>query len=73
MLGNVWEWQSDWYGAYSAGAQTNPTGPGSGSSRVLRGGSWSDNTSDVRSSNRYDLTPDFTYYYLGFRVARAPL
>ena len=40
MSGNVWEWCSDWYGDYSSGAQRNPTGPGSGTYRVLRGGCW---------------------------------
>ena len=72
MLGNVWEWQSDWYGDYSSGAQTNPTGPGSGSYRVLRGGSWDNVTDYVRSSNRNNITPDYTYSDVGFRVARAP-
>jgi formylglycine-generating enzyme required for sulfatase activity len=39
MLGNVWEWVNDWYGGYTAEAQTNPTGPVSASYRVFRGGS----------------------------------
>ena len=73
MLGNVWEWQSDWYGDYSSSAQTNPTGPGSGSTRVFRGGAWNNLTSFVRSSRRVGGTPALTGDYLGFRVARNPL
>ena len=38
MSGNVCEWCSDWYGSYSSSPQTNPTGPSTGSLRVLRGG-----------------------------------
>ena len=73
MSGNVWEWCSDWYGAYSAGAQTNPTGPATGTNRVLRGGSWNDYTYIVRSSNRNGGTPVyFSSRYDGFRVARIP-
>jgi formylglycine-generating enzyme required for sulfatase activity len=73
MLGNVWEWQSDWYGNYTSSAQTNPTGPGSGSARVLRGGAWGYDTDIVRSSDRNNSTPGSAYGHVGFRVARAPL
>jgi formylglycine-generating enzyme required for sulfatase activity len=39
MLGNVFEWVWDWKGNYS-GSETDPTGPSSGSVKIIRGGSW---------------------------------
>jgi formylglycine-generating enzyme required for sulfatase activity len=52
MSGNVWEWCSDWKGGYSSGAQRNPTGPGSGFGRVLRGGGWYGSAWSCRVSGR---------------------
>jgi formylglycine-generating enzyme required for sulfatase activity len=72
MLGNVWEWVNDWFNTYPSSAQTNPTGPVSASTRVVRGGSWYLVSNFVRSSYRYSDTPGYTNFDLGFRVARTP-
>ena len=69
MSGNVLEWCQDWYGSYSSSAQTNPTGPTSGSRRVFRGGGWSSGAGGCRTANRSGDTPTFMYYFLGFRLA----
>jgi formylglycine-generating enzyme required for sulfatase activity len=74
MSGNVWEWVNDWYssGYYASSPSTNPPGPTTGSTRVLRGGSWGNVTGDLRSSNRFFYPPGVANYDGGFRVARAP-
>ena len=68
MLGNVLECCQDWYGAYGSGTANDPIGPSSGSSRVLRGGSWLDNACNCRSACRLNLGPSSRSVYIGFRV-----
>jgi len=68
MHGNVWEWCSDLYGKYPSTPLRDPRGPSSGSSRVLRGGSWRLVPNDVRCASRYDYTPVVRVSYGGFRA-----
>ena len=69
MSGNVYEWCSDWKGSYSSAAQTDPTGPSTGSSRVFRGGSWFLYAEYCRVAFRGSGTPTYSSFYLGVRLA----
>jgi len=68
MAGNVEEWVKDWYGEYPSEAQTNPKGPETGDSKVLRGGSWlSPGAEYVRAACRTFNSPDYSEIHKGFR------
>lgn len=88
MLGNVWEWASDWYARYTPARNgaccddpespaADPKGPITGSSRVIRGGSWNDFSADVRMSLRdhsestadEENERDYDTHSIGFRCA----
>jgi formylglycine-generating enzyme required for sulfatase activity len=69
MHGNVLEWCSDFYGAYPEGAVSDPMGPKEGLNRMMRGGSWTSDARNCRSTYRQGNAPDEYYANIGFRVA----
>ena len=69
MHGNVWEWVQDKYTRKLPGG-TDPLHSSSGSSRVIRGGSWYYDAQYLRSANRFYGYPAYGYFHVGFRLVR---
>jgi len=72
MAGNVQEWVNDWYDGsyYSTSPYANPTGPVTGTGKVVRGGSWNFYDDFQRVAYRHDAVIPFGFNHaMGFRCA----
>lgn len=71
IYGNVWEWVEDWHTpSYTGRRQVDPTGPESGSARIMRGGGFVNHARNVRSGKRFSHEPSLRYSALGARLVR---
>jgi formylglycine-generating enzyme required for sulfatase activity len=71
VVGNVREWTNDFYADYTNSAQTDPTGPATGTERVTRGAAWNATSTEVaHTAFRSHESPDARRYAVGFRCAR---
>ena len=72
MGGNVSEWVADWYksSGYDPVATTDPQGPATGTSKVIRGGGWGFGSLFLRVANRHFANPTFAGDQFGFRCAK---
>ncbi|MBD3243038.1 MAG: SUMF1/EgtB/PvdO family nonheme iron enzyme [Chitinivibrionales bacterium] len=70
MSGNVSEWCFDMYGVYPMTSPADPIGPDTGSTKVVRGGSWGSIPSELASAARSQHDPSHRNGEIGFRCVR---
>lgn len=69
LTGNVWEFCSDWYGLYQPGFKATPQGPQAGERKIIRGGSWFEDSKNCRVTVRNKIQPESVSNHIGFRLA----
>jgi formylglycine-generating enzyme required for sulfatase activity len=69
--GNVREWCWDWMGDYSEEEQSDPTGPETGTDKIVRGGSWNSGANACQSAYRTSMNAQLNDFETGFRIVRS--
>jgi len=69
--GSVLEMVADWYGLFTSESKTDPTGPSTGTHRVVRSAGWALSARGCRSASRDMVLQHGGHYLLGFRLARS--
>jgi len=72
MSGNAYEYCNDWYDSnyYDSSPENNPTGPTTGSEHVVRNASAISSNNHCRVNSRFGITPDYTMFFVSFRIVR---
>jgi formylglycine-generating enzyme len=69
MLGNVYEWVSDFSSVAGTDPVTDPKGPTEGKNHIYRGGAWNHYATMCRAAKSFEAAPTYRVHHLGFRVA----